>query len=70
MAKKPTKGQATDAARSFTHYRETNPKTTQSDLLMGLGRLYEFPEGTPKYDGPWRVSAIASFIQAHAVEIE
>lgn len=68
---KPTTAQATDAARSFMRNREKlGGPPTQADLLMGLGRLYEFPPGTPKFSAKLSIGNIAGFIRDYAVEIE
>lgn len=71
MNTKPTKAQATEAARSFIRHRDSLGEWRQPDLLMGLGRHYEFPPGTPPFGtAKITVGAIAEFIQAHAVEID
>jgi hypothetical protein len=70
VTNKPTKTQATDAARSFLRHRETLGAWQTADLLMGLGRHYEFPPATPKFAGKLAIGPIAEFIQQHAVEIE
>lgn len=66
----PTKTQATEAARSFMRHREKLGAWTQADLLMGLGRHYEFPPGTPRFTAQPTIGNIASFILDYAVEIE
>jgi hypothetical protein len=70
MTKRPTKREAMNAARAFIRYLDNgHPRAGQSDFLMRLGRLYEFPPETPKFDGKWSAPAIAAFIQEHAREI-
>lgn len=70
MNGKPTMAQAKDAARSFLRNSEKLGNWTQADLLMGLGRHYEFPAGTPPFGGDYTIGQIAGFIVDHAVEIE
>lgn len=64
------KDRARDAARQFITHRDKLGKWRTPDLLMGWGRLYEFPPGTPAYKGKLTMGAIAEFVLAHAVEIE
>lgn len=68
---KPTKAQATEAARSYMRHRDNlGDHPAQADLLMGLGRLYEFPPDTPALGGEPTIASVAAFILQHAVEIE
>lgn len=61
---------AVAAARSFIRHQQALGAWTQSDLLMGLGRLYEFPPGTPDLTGRITETRIATHILAYAKEIE
>lgn len=70
MTATPTRAQATEAARSFLRHRDKLGQWTKSDLMMGLGRRYEFPAATPAFTGELTIANIASFILAYAVEIE
>lgn len=69
--RKPTKKEATLAARSYLRNRGSLGAWRQADLLMSLGRFYEFPPGTPEFDtAKMTVERTAEFILEHAVEIE
>jgi hypothetical protein len=70
MAAKITKARALDAASQFKRLRHQLDSYRQDDLLMGWGRLYAFPPGTPMFSGPFTVGAISAFVLEHAEEIE
>lgn len=70
---KPTKAQATEAARSFRRHHllgDDYGRIGLQDPLMALGRLYEFPKGTPVFNGKPTIGNLVAYILEHAVEIE
>lgn len=65
-----TKADAAKTAREFIRFRASHPRASQADILMRLGRLYEFPPSTPMFNGPWRATDVAAFILEHARPID
>lgn len=61
---------ARQAARDFLYHKDKLGNWRRGDLLMGLGRLYEFPPATPPPPDKMTVKAISAYIVEHAVPIE